>query len=312
MAAMRGINLGNALDAAPGDEPALRPTEAHLDAIREAGFDAVRIPVRWSAHAQPAAPYALDPDFADGVDRLVTAALDRGLTVLLDLHHYDELHHDPDAHADRFVGLWEQLADRYADRPPALWLELLNEPRAALTAPVWNALLRRTLAAVRVADPARTVVIGPVAQNDVAALDDLDLPTDRHLVATVHYYAPMPFTHQGAHWVEGAAGWLGTTWDGTDAERAAVTADLEHAAKWARDRGVPLLAGEFGSYDRADPASRVRWTAHVRGELDRLGVDWCSWDFGTDFGAYDLDHGAWREPLLRALLPGAGTAYPAP
>jgi endoglucanase len=303
MAAMRGINLGNALDAALGDEPALRPTAAHLDAIREAGFDAVRIPVRWSAYAAATAPYPIDPDFAAGVDRLATAALDHGLGVVLDVHHYDELQHDPDGHAERFAALWDQIAARYADHPPALWLELLNEPHAALTAPAWNDLLRRGLAAVRAADPARTVVVGPVAQNDVAALDELDLPADPHLVATVHYYAPLPFTHQGAHWVDGAAGWLGSAWEGTDAERAAVTADLERAAAWARDHGVPLFVGEFGAYDRADPASRVRWTGHVRAELDRLGVDWCYWDFATDFGAYDLDREAWREPILRALRP---------
>ena len=94
-----------------------------------------------------------------------------------------------------------------------------------LTSPIWNALLRRGLEAIRAADPTRTVVVGPVAQNDVAALEDLDLPPDPNLVAAVHYYAPMRFTHQGAHWVNGAASWLGTTWDGTDAERAAVTTD---------------------------------------------------------------------------------------
>jgi endoglucanase len=202
------------------------------------------------------------------------------------------------------VGLWAQLASRYANYPPALWLELLNEPRGALTAPIWNALLRRALAVIRAADPNRIVVLGPVAQNDVAALDDLDLPPDPHLVAAVHYYAPMRFTHQGAHWVDGAADWLGTTWDGTDAECSAVTTDLEGAAAWARERDLPLLVGEFGTYDRADAASRVRWTTYVRSELDRLGVGWCYWDFGTDFGAYDLDRAAWREPLLRALVPG--------
>ncbi len=299
---MRGINLGNALDA-PGDAPALRPSEAHLDVIREAGFDAVRLPVRWSAHAAATAPYSLDPTFTVGVDRLVAAALDRGFRVIVDLHHYDELQQDPHGHAERFAALWEQLAAHYAQQPPTLWLELLNEPRARLTSPIWNALLRRGLEAIRAADPTRTVVVGPVAQNDVAALEDLDLPPDPNLVAAVHYYAPMRFTHQGAHWVNGAASWLGTTWDGTDAERAAVTTDLQAATAWARQSGVPMLVGEFGTYDRADAASRVRWTAHVRAELDRLGVDWCYWDFGTDFGAYDVDRAAWRQPLLRALLP---------
>ena len=46
----RGINLGNALDALPGSVDALQISDRHLDAIRAAGFDTVRLPVRWSAH----------------------------------------------------------------------------------------------------------------------------------------------------------------------------------------------------------------------------------------------------------------------
>ena len=198
---MRGINLGNALDA-PGDAPALRPSEAHLDVIREAGFDAVvRLPVRWSEHTpRPWRQYSLDPTFTVGVDRLMAAALDRGFRVIVDLHHYDECSRIRTAMLSG-SRLWEQLAAHYAQQPPTLWLELLNEPRARLTSPIWNALLRRGLEAIRAADPTRTVVVGAVAQNDVAALEDLDLPPDPNLVAAVHYYAPMRFTHQGAHWV---------------------------------------------------------------------------------------------------------------
>ena len=33
---------------------------------------------------------------------------------------------------------------------------------------------------------------------------DLVLPADDALVATIHYYLPMPFTHQGAWWEPGA------------------------------------------------------------------------------------------------------------
>jgi endoglucanase len=122
------------------------------------------------------------------------------------------------------------------------------------------------------------------------------------VIATVHYYAPFELTHQGAPWLPGADRWLGTTW-GDDADRAAVHADLTNAASWAHDRGRPLLVGEFGTYDKVDVASRSRWTAFVRSEAERLGLAWCYWDFGTDFGAFDPRHDTWREPLLHALLP---------
>jgi aryl-phospho-beta-D-glucosidase BglC (GH1 family) len=36
--------------------------------IKEAGFNSVRIPIRWSAHASTAAPYDIETDFFRRVD----------------------------------------------------------------------------------------------------------------------------------------------------------------------------------------------------------------------------------------------------
>ena len=158
---------------------------------------------------------------------------------------------------------------------------------------------------MRSSDPDRPVIAGPVRWNIVAALPQLRLPDDDRLIVTVHYYSPFRFTHQGAHWLEhdGAADWLGTAW-GTDEERARVTADLEGAAAWARERGRPLFLGEFGVIEHADLAARAEWTALVRSGAERLGIDWAYWDLATDFGAFDLARDAWREPLRRSLVGG--------
>jgi endoglucanase len=167
---------------------------------------------------------------------------------------------------------------------------------------MWNALLARVLAAVRTSNPDRLVLVGPASMNDPGALAELVLPQDRRLIAAIHYYAPFEFTHQGAPWVPGAGEWLGTRW-GSVEDRAAITHDLSRAVDWARDRAVPLLIGEFGTYERADLDSRRRWTSFVRTEAERLGVSWCYWDFGTDFGAFDLERDAWLGPLSDALVP---------
>jgi endoglucanase len=290
------------LDVARGSEPAFRLAEAHVDAVVAAGFDTVRLPVRWSAHAQPEPPFAIDPSFLARVDRTVETALARGLNLVLNVHHYHELCASPDRHSDRFIALWRHIATRYADRPARLCFELLNEPRDAMRPEQWNALLGPTLAAVRESNPHRPVLIGPARMNDLDALPALLLPDDDHLLATIHYYRPFPFTHQGAPWVAGADAWLGRTWAGDPAEREAVTRDLASVADWAKSRGRPLFIGEFGAYDRADLASRVRWTRRVRSEAERLGMGWAYWEFGTDFGVFEPELHRWREPLRRALL----------
>ena len=242
----------------------------------------MRLPVRWDAVA-PAA-----------VDRAVDRGLARGLAVILDVHHFD----GEDA---AFLALWERIAARYAGADPRLAFELRNEPHDPLTAAAWNRLLRVALAVVRARHPERTVIAGPVARHVIAALPTLQLPDDPHLVATVHHYLPFRFTHQGAPWLEGAAGWLGARW-GTDADRARVRADLAAAAAWARAAGRPLFLGEFGTRDAAPMPDRAAWTALVRGEAERLGMGWAYWDFATEFGAFDVAAGSWRAPLLGALL----------
>lgn len=150
------------------------------------------------------------------------------------------------------------------------------------------------------------MIIGPAELNGPGALSALAVPHDGNLIATIHYYAPFEFTHQGAGWVAGAGRWLGRTWGGT-ADEDAVRADLAGVAAWGRERRLPLFIGEFGAFSAADMASRARWTAFVRTEAERLGMSWAYWEFGTDFGAFDRERAVWREPLQRALL-GDGEA----
>jgi endoglucanase len=297
----RGINLGDALDAREGPGPRLRLEQRQFDLIAAAGFDTVRLPVRWAAYAAPNPPYAIASQFLARVDWAIDAAGARGLNVVVDLHHHDRLYDDVERHTEQFLALWEQIASRYADRGDRLVLELLNEPRRPMTPLQWNDLLPRALAVVRAADPGRTVVVGPAEAGTIAGLAELVLPDDDNIIVTVHYYLPMAFTHQDTWWVPGSSSWHGTTW-GDDSEQAAVRRDLGAAATWAEARGRPLFLGEFGTHETADMDSRSRWTAAVRIEAERLGASWAYWDFATDFGAYDGNADAWREPLRRALL----------
>ena len=300
----RGINLGNALDAPREGAWGLTLHEEHLQEIAETGFDSVRVPVRWSAHAQLDAPFTIDPAFFERVDWAVRQALGRGLKVVLNVHHYDELNLDPEGERRRFLALWSQIAERYRDQSDALYFEVLNEPHAGLSAEKWNALLADALSVIRRSNPDRFVIVGPAEFNTISRLPALRLPEqDRRLIVTFHYYSPLQFTHQGASWTKGSDEWLGTTWDGTPGQKQAVRRDLDHAALWAEERDRPLFLGEFGAYSRADMASRVRWTRFVRDEAEKRGMSWSYWEFGTGYGAYDPSIRRWRLPLREALIP---------
>ena len=122
----RGVNLSNALEAPREGDWGVTLEEKHFAEIKAAGFDSIRLPVRWSAHAEAAAPYRIDPRFFDRVDWAVRQALSRKLGVVLNLHHYSELDERPDEHRARFLALWRQIAANYRDQQPSLSFELLN------------------------------------------------------------------------------------------------------------------------------------------------------------------------------------------
>jgi endoglucanase len=301
----RGVNLGNALEAPREGEWGVKLEERYFELIKKAGFDCVRIPVRWSAHAGSEPPYRLDPDFVNRVDWAVRQALDRRLLPVVNMHHYHELMERPDEHRARFLAIWEQIATHYRDYPPALSFELLNEPHGKLTAEKWNALLADAIPVVRRTNPTRKIVVGPAGWNNIDQLAGLELPEkDRNLVVTFHYYSPFKFTHQGAGWVGGQSqAWLGTKWTGTPAERQAVERDLDKAITWAVEHRRPIFLGEFGAYSKADLESRARWTRFVAAEAMRRKIGFAYWEFCSGFGVYDAQRDEWIPPLKQALLP---------
>ncbi len=304
-----GVNLGNALEAPREGEWGVVLREDYFRLIREAGFDSVRLPVRWSAHALARPPYTVDPEFFKRVDWALEQARQNKLTVVLNMHHYNELVENPAAHRERFLAIWDQVARHYARASDSVCLEILNEPTARLSGGVWNSLLSEALAVVRKSNPRRMIVVGPAAWNGIGALPALKLPeADRRLIVTVHCYSPFRFTHQGAEWVGGSAPWLGTRWLGTEGEKAELRGELGRAAAWGKANQRPLYLGEFGAYGKADMESRARWTRFMREEAVARGMSVGYWEFCSGFGVYDPAAKAWRRPLLDALLKKAAAS----
>jgi endoglucanase len=299
----RAVNLGNALEAPTEGEWGVTLEERYFDLIKDAGFNAIRVPIRWSAHALAEPPYTIEPAFFERVDWVVENASRRDLVVILNMHHYLEIFEEPVNQQERFNALWEQIAKRYQDQPETVYFELLNEPSGALS-PFWNGFAAKALAIVRKSNPDRTVVIGPGDWNNIPSLDSLKLPdADRNIIVTVHYYSPFHFTHQGAEWADGSEAWLGTKWQASDAEKTIMENELRPAYEWSKKNGRPIFLGEFGSYSKADMDSRALWTNAVAQTAEKFEFSWAYWEFCSGFGVYDLEKDAWNDPLVLALLP---------
>tara|TARA_R110000868_G_scaffold306734_1_gene567971 strand:+ start:4019 stop:5053 length:1035 start_codon:yes stop_codon:yes gene_type:complete len=297
----RGINLGNALEAPNEGEWGVVLKAEWFTFIKNAGFNSVRIPIKWSAHTIDEDPFTINEEFFSRVDWAIEQALKNDLMVIINMHHYDEIFVTPAQESEKFLSIWEQISLRYKNQPKELLFEILNEPHGDLTADLWNQLLPLGLAEIRTHNPYRTVVIGAAEWGGVPGLLKLDIPEDGNLIVTVHYYEPFQFTHQGASWVDGADAWLGTSWDGSSSEVSAVENHFQTIVDWGEDRGVPINIGEFGAFSAADSPSRGRWTESIVRFALENNMSYHYWEFASGFGIFNPNTGAWDQELLRAL-----------
>jgi len=297
----RGINFGNCLESPIEGEWGMRLEERFFDLVKAAGFATVRLPVRWSAHAEQTAPYTIQDGFFSRIDWALRCATQRGLHLVLNIHHYEELMKDFAHHRGRFLGLWKQIAEHYREQPASVLFELCNEP-FDIPFDDWNELVAEAVALIRRSNGERILIVSGVSSGTIEGLRRLSLPReDPRLMATFHYYEPFTFTHQDAYWVSGSSAWLGTHWSGTAEQKTSITTDFEIVERWRAENKVEVLLGEFGAYSHADMASRVGWTAFVTGEAERRSIPWAYWEFGAGFGVYDRETDTWRVPLLSAL-----------
>lgn len=294
-----GINLGNDLDAWPGEEGSwtgkVIAQESFFDDYKRMGFDSVRVPVTWGATAssgrlsREGAKSAVDPQFMKRTETVAGWGIDAGLTVVINAHHEDWIRTltGPSYQAQkvRFVALWTQIAEHFQNWPPQLVFEVLNEPQGKMTNADVNDLNRTILAVIRASNPTRVVILGPARYNALDALTDgvFTVPspgTDSHIIANFHNYNPWSFAGQSTG-----------TW-GSAADVAKMNSELSSAARWAKNKGVPLYMGEYGvtfvfNHKKTDLTSRAIWYRQVHRAAKENGISMAAWDDSGDFKLYD-------------------------
>jgi endoglucanase len=275
----------------------------HFRLIKEAGFSSVRVNLHPFRYGQMDKGHKLSEPWFETVDWAIEQALSHGLMTIIDFHEYGAMGKDPLGNKARFLAAWAQMAQRYKGCSDDVVFEILNEPNGELTPSLWNRFLREALTVIRQHNEGRTVIIGPAHWNGISHIEGLDLPSDDgDIIVTVHYYGPMEFTHQGASWSDHRDK-VGVKWNGTPEERKAIVQDFERAQAWAQEHDRPIFLGEFGAYDRADMASRVRYVSFVARQAESLHWSWAYWQFDSDFIIYDIPHERWIEPIRDALMP---------
>ena len=296
----RCINVANALEAPREGEWGYTIRREDLTAIKEAGFDTIRLPVRWDTHMQNRPPYAVHASHFARVKKVIAYAQKEGLGVILDVHHYEDLMTHTRREKEKFLSLWDQIARTFAGASDTVYFEILNEPTNQISMREVNALYRDVIPIIRASNPNRVLILGGNSWNSVDTMDDVAWPNDPNIVATFHDYGPHEFTHQGTPWT-GNQWPMGRGW-GSRADLAELQDTYDIAARFQSRFNKPIFVGEFGVYDKVPQAARNEWTKKRRQFMERAGYSWCAWDLTGTFTHYDTDTRTWLPGALEALM----------
>jgi endoglucanase len=330
---LRGANLGDYLEA----DRHWRQSEVSADdfaQMKKEGFDHVRVPIGWHQYAGPGPEFALESEIFAKVDFVVTNALQNQLAVMINLHHFNALDHNPTNATGEFLALWRQIAAHYRSFPRQLVFELDNEPHENATTALMNPIYAQTIAEIRKIDPRRTLVVEPGGWGGIGELNNLVVPPDDNLIVSVHCYDPFYFTHQGATWTDGQTPVTGIQFPGPPAQPLvpdpnlhlkdyqldwinkyntlpaednpssplAFTDKLASIRAWSDYYGRPIHLGEFGAYTKADEASRAHFYSTFRAAAEKQHIGWCLWDWNSGFRYWDKTNHSPMPGMREALF----------
>ena len=299
----RCINLGNGLDAPREGVWGYDIEDDHLREIGRAGFDTLRLPIRWDTRTMKDPPYTIDPVFFERVDHLVSVAQESGLAVILDMHHFSPMMDTPEEQTPRFLAMWKQIAEHYQDYPESIYFEVLNEPVRKLTNAKLKTIYPKVMDIIRQTNPDRWVILSGDGWGSLDGLLGVELPDDDRTIWSYHSYVPFSFTYQGAPFEDDPPP-IGKRW-GTEEDYMHILERTRRAAAHGATNERPIFLGEFGAYDadgRAPYADRIAWLTHMRRTNESHNIGWCAWDFGAEFAFYDVESKAWDQTMLNALM----------
>ncbi|MCC0635532.1 glycoside hydrolase family 5 protein [Clostridioides sp. ES-S-0001-02] len=298
----RGINIGNALESPKNFPWDVKMSNKYFDDIKMAGFDTVRIPVRFSDYTSDSNDYKIDEEFFKKIDGHIKYALDKELVVVLDLHHFEDIMKEPQINKEKFLKIWQQIANRYQKYDKKLVFELLNEPKESLSPQLLNEYFKEAINIIRKTNPKRTIIVGPYNYYQIDYLKDLNIPKNSNIVVSFHYYEPNDFAFQGNIYHKGFENLSNITWEGTNEQLEYLKKRFDTVEKWANKNNVKVLLGEFGITKEAPEASRVAWIKAVREEAEKRNFSWAYWELASGFGIYNQVEGTWDEDILNALV----------
>ena len=318
-----GWNLGNSLDATGGSgldtetswsNP--KTTQALIDKVKSLGFNTVRVPVSWGKHVS-GDNYTIDSAWLARVKEVVDYCYKNDMYVILNIHHDTKSSASASgagyyprssaySSSEKFVtSVWSQAAEYFKDYDYHLIFETLNEPRLIGTGCEWfdkwnipsevkdaidciNKLNQKAVDTIRATgsnNRGRLIMCpGYDASIDGATVSGFKLPTDisgnkNRIAVSVHAYSPYNFAMN----VDRSNGATSTYSSSIKEELKNLFSTLKSNF---RDKGIPVVIGEFGSTDKNNTAERVKWATDYTALAKKNNIPCVLWD-NNAFAVYN-------------------------
>lgn len=285
----------------------------YYDIVREKGFDHIRLPVDFFPRMGASPDYTIDSEFLRKIDTLIDTALNSGLKIVLDFHHFGELQTNVKGNKQKYYKMWEQLSEHYKDYPPALVFELLNEPGNAsaisgggpdvFTPAKILEIQEEAIKIIRKTNPTRLIVHATSWNDGAAQLMSTEplLPDDENIIMSIHSYEPLTFTHQGADWDGDGIYWPAS--DFTDDMKGEILDVFKLVKEYHKKYNRPVWVGEFGVFNRITPdGARAKYADFIVDVMKDADCGWCWWEFQMGFRLYSTKYDEWVDDALMAAL----------
>lgn len=320
----KGINLGESWDSDGDDDSGWGNPIRDNDfvVIKKAGFNSVRIPVRWQKNSNYST-HTVDPTRLQGVMEDIQLAIQNDLAVIVSFQNYTEINSAGGAsnrpyNADdfakektHFLGLWAQIASQLNIYPDnMLVFEILSEPLIP-DATLVDELMNDAYKVIRENAPGKTIMFESYHAAKFSELPTLHLPQDGNIIYSGHYYEPYEYTHQG----------IGYDCTGGDTYRNTSTNDFKEYVKIAaiyypdiNGKMIPINLGEFGvnggdespCKDSRHPSNdgKASWAKKTAKSAIENDMSFHYWGFGRTrgFDAYNVSEETWYPGFPAALV----------
>lgn len=321
-----GWSLGNTLDA-NGERDLTAETswgnpvttKEMITAVKDAGFNIIRIPVTWAPHLRKGT--TIKEDWLNRVQQVVNYAYEQDMFVILNLHHEDW--HDPyyDTEAEvteKLKDVWTQIGTRFEGYSEKLIFEGMNEPRMRNTGNEWNggnseghdvvnhlnAAFVETIRGLGGNNAKRHLMIPTyAASSNDAPMKALVIPEgDDKIIVSVHSYSPYNFA-------------LGGNMSDNEFPKNNNQGEIDwvmgNIKKFFIDKNIPVIMGEFGARAKDNTEARVEWAEYYVRKAKEIGVPCLVWDNGAfegdgeNFGLLNRETCQWTYPeIVEAFMKG--------